>query len=112
MIAFCGLNCSECPAFLATQADDDQKRAETARDWSKQFHVEIHPKDINCDGCHSNHGRLFVHPTVCEIRKCGIEKKIPNCAHCPGYACEKLNGVFGMVAQAKKELDGIHEQLR
>jgi Protein of unknown function (DUF3795) len=25
MIAFCGLNCAECPAFLATQENDDEK---------------------------------------------------------------------------------------
>jgi len=28
MIACCGLDCSECGGFLATQADDDIKRAE------------------------------------------------------------------------------------
>jgi len=25
MIAFCGINCVECPTFLATQANDDKK---------------------------------------------------------------------------------------
>lgn len=25
MIAFCGLTCTECPAFIATQKDDDMK---------------------------------------------------------------------------------------
>ena len=27
MISFCGLDCHECGAFLATKEDDDQKRA-------------------------------------------------------------------------------------
>jgi len=31
MIAFCGLNCSECPAYLATKTGDDKKRIETAK---------------------------------------------------------------------------------
>ena len=26
MIAFCGIVCTECPAFLATQKDDDKER--------------------------------------------------------------------------------------
>lgn len=30
MIAFCGIVCSECPAFVATQKDDDAKRKEVA----------------------------------------------------------------------------------
>jgi hypothetical protein len=111
MIAYCGLDCSACPAFLATQADDPQKRAETAQSWSKQFHVEIKPEEINCDGCHSSSGRLFTHPQVCEIRKCGLEKRIPHCAHCPEYACEKLTALFGMAPEAKEELDKIHREL-
>ncbi len=30
MIGFCGINCSECPAFLATQNDDDIERKKVA----------------------------------------------------------------------------------
>jgi len=35
MIAFCGLACHECGALLATQDDDDAKRAEVAQGWSE-----------------------------------------------------------------------------
>lgn len=31
MIACCGLDCSKCEGFLATQADDDSKRTEVAK---------------------------------------------------------------------------------
>ncbi len=58
MIAFCGLICHECGAFLATKENDDQKRATVAQEWSKLFKVEIKPEDINCDGCQSDGGRL------------------------------------------------------
>ena len=30
IIAYCGLICTECPAFLATQADDDSQRVQVA----------------------------------------------------------------------------------
>jgi hypothetical protein len=44
IIAVCGLDCHECGAFLATQDNDDQKRAEVAQEWSKLFKVEIKPE--------------------------------------------------------------------
>lgn len=76
MIAFCGLNCHECGAFLATKENDDKKRAKVAQEWSKLFKIEIKPEDINCDGCLSDGGRLFNYCKVCEIRKCGKEKGV------------------------------------
>ena len=36
MIAYCGLNCVECGAFVATQMDDDSKRKKVAEAWSKE----------------------------------------------------------------------------
>ena len=107
MISFCGLLCNECGAFIATQNDDDEKRAEVAEQWSKQYHADLKPEDINCDGCISNSERLFGHCRVCEIRKCGKGKAIDNCAHCDEYACEKLEKIFQMVPDAKKRLDEI-----
>ena len=107
LIAFCGLACYECQALLATQADDDKKRAEVAELWSAQFNAAIKPEDINCDGCRSDSGRLFGYCQACDIRKCGMEKKVANCAYCSDYPCEKLNGVFSMMPEAKKNLDEI-----
>jgi len=111
MIAFCGLLCHECGAFQATRNDDDQKRAEVAELWSKEFNSEIKPEDINCDGCLSDGGNLFTYSKVCEIRKCGKEKSVINCAHCNDYACEKLEKFFQMVPDAKKRLDEIRSKL-
>ena len=111
MTAFCGLICSECGAFIATQNNDDEKRAEVAQLWSKQYNVELKPEDINCDGCTSNSERLIGHCRVCEIRKCGKEKAVINCAHCEDYICQKLDGFFKMVPDAKKNLDDIRSHL-
>jgi hypothetical protein len=109
MIAFCGLGCSECPAYIATQKDDDEERKKVAETWSKQFKVELKPTDINCDGCISDSDRLLGHAKVCEIRKCGLEKKVPNCAHCDEYACDKLTEFFKMAPQAKSTLDEVRK---
>jgi hypothetical protein len=106
IIGFCGLICSACPAYLATQKDDDTERKEVAEMWSKEFNTSMSPEDINCDGCLSDE-RVFHHCTVCNIRLCGKEKGILNCAYCDVYACEKLNGFFEVVPDAKKTLDQI-----
>ncbi|MFC1851924.1 DUF3795 domain-containing protein [candidate division CSSED10-310 bacterium] len=111
MISMCGLICSECPAFLATQADDDAKRKEVAEMWSREFQADIKPANINCDGCLSDSGRVFHHATVCEIRKCGLEMGVKNCAYCQDYGCEKLVNFFNMVPAAREELDSIRSSL-
>jgi hypothetical protein len=107
MIAFCGLECDACPAYLATQEDDDEKRAEVAALWSKMFKADIKPDHINCDGCHTKGGRSFHHCAVCEIRKCGIKRQVANCAFCDDYVCDTLEAFFQMVPDSKTRLDAI-----
>jgi hypothetical protein len=111
MIAYCGLACHECGAYLATVNDDNEKRAEVAAEWSKLFKAEIKPESINCDGCQSNTGRLFSYCNACEIRKCGHEKSVQNCAYCADYACDKLEWIFKAVPQTKQQLDQIKAAL-
>jgi hypothetical protein len=111
MIAFCGLLCSECGAFLATSSDDDEKRAEVAKLWSKEYKTELKPEDINCGGCLSEGENLFNYSKVCEIRQCGKEKGVLNCARCDEYSCEKLEKFFQMVPEAKERLDEIKIKL-
>jgi hypothetical protein len=54
---------------------------------------------------------VFQHCTVCEIRKCGMDQEVVNCAHCDEYACDKLTKFFEMVPDAKKTLDEIRQEL-
>ena len=112
MIAFCGLSCSGCPAFIATQKDDDKQRKKTAKAWSKIYKSDIKPEDINCDGCSEESGRLFNYCKVCEIRKCGQEKEVKNCAYCDEYACEKLIKFFNMAPKTKTILAKIRKNLQ
>ena len=107
MIAFCGIGCSDCPTFLATQKNDDKMREETAKKWSEMFHADIKPGDINCDGCTSQSTRLFSYCGMCEIRKCGKEKQVKNCAYCDEYPCEKLSTFLKNAPEAKATLEEI-----
>ncbi len=107
MIAYCGLVCSDCPAFIATQKDDDEERRKVAELWSKQFGKEFRVEDINCDGCLTEGPRVIGYCNVCEIRKCGQKKNVKNCAYCEEYACERLSEFFAAVPNAKENLDTI-----
>ena len=111
MIACCGLDCSKCEGFLATQADDDSKRAEVAEQWSIRYDADIKPEQINCDGCRSGDKRIFDHTDICELRKCCIEKDIANCAACDMYACYKLKAFFEVAPEARAALDALRSQM-
>lgn len=111
LVSHCGLLCGECGAYLATQDDDDNRRAEIAREWSKMYEAELSASDINCDGCLSDGPRLFHHATVCEIRKCAKARSVVNCAHCEDYPCDRLSALFEMVPDARTRLDAIRAAL-
>ena len=111
MIAYCGLDCAECNAFKATQAKDSERKKQLAKQWTEGLKVEFRPEDINCDGCISDSLRIFGYCNVCEIRKCGREKKVKNCAYCHKYPCEKLSGLFSGYSKAKETLDEIRREV-
>jgi hypothetical protein len=106
MIAYCGLNCSKCDAYLATQQDSDSKRDETAQKWSRLYRAEIKPEQINCDGCKSD-GQKFLHCNMCEIRRCSISKRVDNCAVCEDYICDTLSGFIKLAPEAGKALEKL-----
>lgn len=114
-IAYCGLDCNECPAYLATQKDDDNERQKVADMWSKMLNDEYEKEDINCDGCHLKEGRLWGRCLNCEVRQCGQEKAVETCGHCSDYSCEKLDnrlkGFFKWEAAARENLEAIQQHL-
>lgn len=107
MIAFCGLDCSKCEGYLATQANEDDRRAKVAKQWSALYNADIKPEHINCDGCRSEGQKFFYCSNICEIRKCCIEKDIANCAACDMYACDKLKKFFELAPEANIALDKL-----
>ena len=111
MLAICGLVCSDCPAFLATQSGDDEKKKEVARAWSSSDH-KYSPEDIACNGCLATEGQLFGFCHECAIRACGIEREMENCGHCDEYACEKLDSMFDSGSEARRNLDEVRGKLK
>ena len=110
MIACCGINCLECPALHATRDDNDQKRAEVAAQWSKEFSADITPEMINCTGC-TGEGVKFIHCTTgCKIRPCCLDRNHSTCAECKNYACDILEEFFGMVPGIRDNLEWLRKQ--
>ena len=106
LIFCCGLDCSQCSAYIATQTNDNNKRVEVAQEWSAEYSADIKPEGINCNGCCSEKQK-FSHCSVCEIRKCCIKKEVANCAGCDMYICDKLENFFKMEPDARTALDKL-----
>jgi hypothetical protein len=112
IIAYCGLVCSDCPAYIATQADDRAALEQVAARWREEFNApDMTVESIICDGCLTDEGRKCSHCFECQIRACGMERGVVNCAHCDDYGCEKLEGFFGFAPEAKATLDAIRQGL-
>ena len=106
-LGYCGLDCEECPVFIATVNDDVSLRQKTAVEWSRLYAdflpKPLESKDMNCRGCHSQTD-CFVGCAACPIRKCCSEKSFGTCADCEKYGgCEMLNGFFSYGHQKAKE---------
>lgn len=112
MIAYCGLVCTECPAFKATQGDNDEERKKVADLWTSEDYP-ITPNDINCDGCKTTGKRIIKFCNICEVRKCAQANNVETCAHCEGYPCVVLQRRFEMIGsvEAKKVLERIRRVL-
>jgi hypothetical protein len=108
--AYCGINCSECEAHLATRAEDHEGLAELAKRWGGQRGRTFTAEDLACDGCHS--GRINIYCRECSVRACGTGKGHSTCADCGEYICEKLETEWeswydASWEQAKSNLDGL-----
>jgi hypothetical protein len=112
LIAFCGIDCGECVAYVATKNNDAEMKKTVAEEWSKSFGHQMKPEDINCVSCVVAEEPHIGYCNVCEIRTCGVQKRIENCAYCVEYACGKLDTVHSCSSKAKDNLEQIHKQIK
>jgi len=111
ILGACGLNCSECIGYKATQSNDPEAIAKVSAQWSKYFNTEIKPEIVYCDGCMTKGSRKSGFCFKCEVRKCVVSKSIPNCAYCDDYACEILTEFFKEAPCIQGRLNEIRAEL-
>ncbi|MBT8339402.1 MAG: DUF3795 domain-containing protein [Desulfatitalea sp.] len=112
MIAYCGLVCTSCPQFIATQNDDDNARKQAAKRIAETFGIYLKPEEINCDGCLSSGGRLIGFCNTCEVRKCGTKKSVINCSTCDEQPCSKLKRFHEFSPMAKEAFESLLRENR
>ncbi|MEE0741140.1 MAG: DUF3795 domain-containing protein [Emergencia sp.] len=82
MIAYCGLDCEKCDAYLATINDDQDLREKTAKLWAELNNAPILPEHINCQGCRAEGTKTMFCDSMCGIRQCALKKDVTTCGDC------------------------------
>ena len=85
MTAPCGLDCFNCPMYLAKENKELQAMI------SQKLKIPI--EHASCDGCRNMGGKIiFLGMTEpCNVYKCIKEKKIEFCSECSDFPCDYLH---------------------
>jgi len=104
MIAYCGIDCSECGAYKAMQNNDQALREKTAIEWTKAHNFNFTADMINCTSCKGN-GIQVGHCSQCEMRKCAVGKNVVNCGVCSEFkTCKTINDFLAQVPNLRENL--------
>lgn len=107
MIAYCGLDCEKCDAYLATIHDDEALREKTAKLWAALNHAPILPEHINCQGCRVNGVKTVFCENLCGIRQCALKKGMVTCGDCPDLdTCQTVGAILSNNPTARENLKG------
>jgi hypothetical protein len=107
-IAYCGLDCGECEAYQATKEEDTEKLEQVARKWSEQYHENIYPEQVLCDGCKAGKRKSIHCKNDCKVRVCCLKKALDSCIECEVYPCSEEKNMLEQVPEAKKNLESLH----
>ena len=107
IIAFCGIDCSECAVFIASKENSEEKKQEVAKEWSSAD-KPLQSEDIHCKGCFDSTD-IFWYCSSCPVRACGLEKGVKNCAYCEKYPCLKLHEIYQEFTNPVKAIGRLQE---
>lgn len=107
LISYCGIDCARCPNYAY--------RRPGVAEWLRRFFGR-QPKAAAgavCEGCTTIDARCVQHCLTCPARCCAMETGVPNCAHCPKFPCERLDGIWKVIAfkDAEPRLRDLHGRL-
>jgi hypothetical protein len=105
MIAYCGLDCEKCDAYLATIHHDQALREKTAKLWAELNHAPILPEHIYCEGCRAGRMKTVYCESLCGIRQCALKKGAVTCGDCPDMeTCPVVGEIISNEPEALKNL--------
>ena len=67
IIAICGVSCTKCDAYQATQNNDTKALETIAAEWTNFYGKTFSIDDIICDGCRIEGKRISTYCSSCEI---------------------------------------------
>ena len=85
MTAPCGLDCFNCPVYLANEDADLREKVGAS--------LGIDPESAVCPGCRPSGGAIeFLGMTgPCKVFRCIIEKGLDFCCECTDFPCDNLH---------------------
>lgn len=111
LIAYCGLDCTKCDAYIATKNNDQNLREKTAKLWTELNKVPILPEHIECEGCRTNGKKTVYCSTLCPIRQCAMQKGLETCGNCPEMdTCDKVEKIHSYNSEARRNLKANHQR--
>lgn len=102
MTAPCGLDCFNCPVYLANE--DEKIREELKKKISETLGVSI--EALVCQGCRNENGIIPILKTTlqmdepCNVYKCIQEKGLDFCSECSDFPCDYLHPYADMASHA------------
>ena len=109
-MAYCGLNCEECPVLQATLNRDEAHKRWLAAEYSSpdQYYST---RDMTCHGCQSQAKPESRMCQACRVRACAAQRAVENCAHCPAYPCNLIERFVPIETDARGALELERERI-
>ncbi|HPQ45423.1 MAG TPA: DUF3795 domain-containing protein [Syntrophales bacterium] len=111
MLAYCGIECSQCDSYLATQSGNYEKLVNVAGILSKLYHTDVKPEYVICDGCRAGKRLSFHCRNLCKMRVCCVEKGYDSCIECGDFPCEELQFELTINPEAQDNLAKLKDTI-
>lgn len=104
MIAYCGIDCSKCESYLATQSEKYEELEKVAAKLARIYQAEVKPEYVICDGCRTGKRHSYYCTHFCKMRPCCMEKGYYSCIECFDFPCSELQFELNNTPEAKENL--------
>ncbi len=105
MIAYCGIDCSKCKSYIATQSGKSEELEIVAKKLQKVYRAQVKPEYVICDGCKANKRHSFYCTNTCKMRKGCIDKNSNSCIECSDFPCRELEFELTNNPEARENLE-------